>query len=300
MISKKLRREIPLHLMILPGFIVVLIFNYIPMAGIVIAFQKFIPAKGLFGEQKWIGLDNFRYVVQLPNFYEVVYNTIFIAMMKILFGLLVPIIIAILINEVRSTGLKKGIQTAIYLPHFLSWVVLGGIFIDMLSPSNGIVGNLFKALNMEPIFFLGDNNWFPIVMIATETWKEFGYGTIIYLAAITGIDPNLYEAAQIDGANRWKQILHVTLPGMRVVIVLLMVLSMGNILNAGFDQIFNLYSPPVYESGDIIDTFVYRIGLLDAQYGVATAVGLFKSLVAFIMISSSYYLARRFADYRLF
>jgi putative aldouronate transport system permease protein len=153
---------------------------------------------------------------------------------------------------------------------------------------------------MEPIFFLGDNNWFPIVMIATETWKEFGYGTIIYLAAITGIDPNLYEAAQIDGANRWKQILHVTLPGMRVVIVLLMVLSMGNILNAGFDQIFNLYSPPVYESGDIIDTFVYRIGLLDAQYGVATAVGLFKSLVAFIMISSSYYLARRFADYRLF
>jgi putative aldouronate transport system permease protein len=300
MISKKLRREILLHLMILPGFIVVLIFNYIPMAGIVIAFQKFIPAKGLFGEQKWIGLDNFRYVVQLPNFYEVVYNTIFIAMMKILFGLLVPIIIAILINEVRSTGLKKGIQTAIYLPHFLSWVVLGGIFIDMLSPSNGIVGNLFKALNMEPIFFLGDNNWFPIVMIATETWKEFGYGTIIYLAAITGIDPNLYEAAQIDGANRWKQILHVTLPGMRVVIVLLMVLSMGNILNAGFDQIFNLYSPPVYESGDIIDTFVYRIGLLDAQYGVATAVGLFKSLVAFIMISSSYYLARRFADYRLF
>ncbi len=300
MISKKLRREIPLHLMILPGFIVVLIFNYIPMAGIVIAFQKFIPAKGLFGEQKWIGLDNFRYVVQLPNFYEVVYNTIFIAMMKILFGLLIPIIIAILINEIRSTGLKKGIQTAIYLPHFLSWVVLGGIFIDMLSPSNGIVGNLFKALNMEPIFFLGDNNWFPIVMIATETWKEFGYGTIIYLAAITGIDPNLYEAAQIDGANRWKQILHVTLPGMRVVIVLLMVLSMGNILNAGFDQIFNLYSPPVYESGDIIDTFVYRIGLLDAQYGVATAVGLFKSLVAFIMISSSYYLARRFADYRLF
>jgi putative aldouronate transport system permease protein len=300
MISKKLRREIPLHLMILPGFIVVLIFNYIPMAGIIIAFQKFIPAKGLFGEQKWIGLDNFRYVVQLPNFYEVVYNTIFIAMMKILFGLLVPIIIAILINEVRSTGLKKGIQTAIYLPHFLSWVVLGGIFIDMLSPSNGIVGNLFKALNMEPIFFLGDNNWFPIVMIATETWKEFGYGTIIYLAAITGIDPNLYEAAQIDGANRWKQILHVTLPGMRVVIVLLMVLSMGNILNAGFDQIFNLYSPPVYESGDIIDTFVYRIGLLDAQYGVATAVGLFKSAVAFIMISSSYYLARRFADYRLF
>lgn len=300
MISKKLKHEIPLHLMILPGLIIVIIYNYIPMAGIIIAFQKFIPAKGLFGKQRWVGFDNFRYVMGLPNFYNVIFNTVFIATMKIIFGLVVPIIIAILINEVKNAKLKKGIQTTIYLPHFLSWVVLGGIFIDMLSPSNGIIGNLFKALNLEPIFFLGDNKWFPIVMIATETWKEFGYGTIIYLAAITGIDPNLYEAAQIDGANRWKQILYVTLPGMRVVIVLLMVLSMGNILNAGFDQIFNLYSPPVYQSGDIIDTFVYRIGLLDAQYGVATAVGLFKSIVAFVMISFSYYFARRFADYKIF
>lgn len=300
MISKKFKREIPLHLMILPGFIIILIYNYIPMAGIVIAFQKFRPAKGLFGKQEWIGLENFRYVMGLPNFYHVIFNTVFIATMKIIFGLVIPIIIAILINEVRSTKLKKGIQTAIYLPHFLSWVVLGGIFIDMLSPSNGIVNNLLKAFNMEPVFFLGDNKWFPFVMIMTESWKEFGYGTIIYLAAITGIDPTLYEAAKIDGANRWRQMLHVTLPGMRVVIVLLMVLSMGNILNAGFDQIFNLYSPPVYQSGDIIDTFVYRIGLLEAQYGVATAVGLFKSLVALVMISSSYIFARRFADYKIF
>lgn len=300
MISKKLKREIPLHLMILPGFIIILIYNYIPMAGIIIAFQKFRPAKGLFGKQEWVGLENFRYVMGLPNFYNVIFNTIFIATMKIIFGLVIPIVIAILINEVRSTKLKKGIQTAIYLPHFLSWVVLGGIFIDMLSPSNGIVGNLFKSLNMEPIFFLGDNKWFPFVMIMTESWKEFGYGTIIYLAAITGIDPTLYEAAQIDGASRLRQMLHVTLPGMRVVIVLLMVLSMGNILNAGFDQIFNLYSPPVYQSGDIIDTFVYRIGLLEAQYGVATAVGLFKSVVASVMISFSYFFARRFADYKIF
>lgn len=300
MISKKLKREIPLHLMILPGFIIILIYNYIPMAGIVIAFQKFRPAKGLFGKQEWIGLENFRYVMELPNFYHVIFNTIFIATMKIILGLVIPIIIAILINEVRSTKLKKGIQTAIYLPHFLSWVVLGGIFIDMLSPSNGIVNNLLKLFNMEPVFFLGDNKWFPFVMVMTESWKEFGYGTIIYLAAITGIDPTLYEAAKIDGANRWRQMLHVTLPGMRVVIVLLMVLSMGNILNAGFDQIFNLYSPPVYQSGDIIDTFVYRIGLLEAQYGVATAVGLFKSIVALVMISSSYIFARRFADYKIF
>jgi putative aldouronate transport system permease protein len=196
--------------------------------------------------------------------------------------------------------LKRGIQTAIYLPHFLSWVILGGVFIDILSPSGGLVNNILQLFRLKPIFFLGDNKWFPFTMVTTETWKEFGYGTIIYLAAITGIDPSLYEAARMDGANRWKQMLHVTLPGMKMVIVLLMVLSLGNLLNAGFDQIFNMYSPPVYQSGDIIDTFVYRIGILDAQFGVATAVGLFKSLVSLTFISVSYYFAYRFADYRIF
>lgn len=286
--------------MILPGFILLLIFSYLPMAGIIIAFQKFIPAKGLFGNQKWIGLDNFRYVLDLPNFGSVIWNTISIAVMKIVLGLIIPIIFAILINEVTNNTLKRSVQTLIYLPHFLSWVVLGGILIDILSPSGGIVNGFIKTLGFEPIFFLGDNKWFPATMVLTETWKEFGYGTIIYLAAITGIDPSLYEAARIDGANRWKQTLNITLPGMKMVIVLLMVLSLGNLLNAGFDQIFNLYSPPVYQSGDIIDTFVYRIGLLDAQYGVATAVGLFKSVVSFTLISVSYFFAYKFADYRIF
>lgn len=286
--------------MILPGFITLLIFSYLPMAGIVIAFQKFIPAKGLFGDQKWIGFKNFEYVLNMPNFDNIMWNTISIAMAKIILGLIIPIIFAILINEVTNNALKRGIQTLIYLPHFLSWVVLGGILIDILSPSGGILNSFIKSLGFEPIFFLGDNKWFPSTMVLTETWKEFGYGTIIYLAAITGIDPSLYEAARIDGANRWKQTLHITLPGMRMVIVLLMVLSLGNILNAGFDQIFNLYSPPVYESGDIIDTFVYRIGLLEAQYGVATAVGLFKSVVSFTLISVSYFFAYKFADYRIF
>lgn len=298
--KSRIKNEFPLHLMMLPGLILLLIFSYLPMAGIVIAFQKFIPAKGLFGAQEWIGLENFRYVMQMPNFFGVIRNTITIALGKIVLGLIIPIVYAILINEVRNSTLKKGIQTAIYLPHFLSWVVLGGIFIDLLSPSGGIVNNLLTKLGIEPIFFLGDNKWFQPTMILTETWKEFGYGTIVYLAAITGIDPSLYEAARIDGANWFKQTLHVTLPGMKTVIVLLMVLNLGNILNAGFDQIFNLYSPPVYETGDIIDTFVYRIGLLDAQYGVATAVGLFKSLVSFIFISVSYFFAYRFADYRIF
>jgi len=270
------------------------------MAGLIIAFQKFIPAKGLFGHQKWIGLDNFKYVINMPNFYGIIWNTLFISLMKIILGLAIPIIIAILINEVINSTLRRSVQTLIYLPHFLSWVVLGGILIDILSPSDGILNGLIKSLGFQPIFFLGDNKWFPTTMILTDTWKEFGYGTIIYLAAITGIDPSLYEAARIDGASRWKQVLNITLPGMKMVIVLLMVLSLGNMLNAGFDQIFNLYSPPVYQSGDIIDTFVYRIGLLDAQFGVATAVGLFKSLVSFTLISVSYFCAYKFADYRIF
>jgi putative aldouronate transport system permease protein len=286
--------------MLLPGVILLFIFHYLPMAGILISFQKFNPAKGLFGAQKWIGLDNFRYVLSLPSFFTVIWNTVIISISKIILGMIVPIIFSILINEVKNSGLKRCIQTVIYLPHFLSWVVLGGIFIDILSPSGGLVNNFLGLFGVDPIFFLGDNKWFQFTTIFTETWKEFGYGTIVYLAAITGIDPNLYEAAHMDGANRWRQVLHITLPGIKAVVVVLMVLNLGNILNAGFDQIFNLYSPPVYQTGDIIDTFVYRIGLLDAQFGVATAVGLFKSVISFAFISCAYFFAYKFADYKIF
>lgn len=286
--------------MMLPGVILLIVFSYVPMAGVIIAFQRFVPAKGLFGAQEFIGLENFRYVFNLPNFGGVIYNTVIIAVFKIILGLIVPLIVTILINELKNVLLKKGIQTAIYLPHFLSWVVLGGIFIDILSPSDGIVNRIIEMFGGESIFFLGSNETFRGTMIVTETWKEFGYGTIVYLAAVTGIDPGLYEAAKIDGANRWQQIWHVTLPGIRIVIVLMTVLSLGNVLNAGFDQIFNLYSPPVYASGDILDTFVYRIGLLDAQFGVATAVGLFKSIISFVFVSVSYLAAFKFADYELF
>lgn len=298
--TKKMWRELPLHLMMLPGLVLIVLFSYVPMAGIIIAFQKFIPAKGLFGDQRWVGLDNFRYVMNLPNFSQVLWNTLFISGLKLILGLIVPIIFAILLNELKNEVIKRSVQTTIYLPYFLSWVVLGGILIDILSPSSGIVNQLLGALGINKIFFLGDNQWFPFTLVSSDIWKNFGYGTIVYLAAITGIDPGLYESATIDGANRWHKIWHITIPGMRMVIVLLTVLSLGQLLNAGFDQVFNLYSPQVYESGDILDTFVYRIGLLDAQYGVATAVGLFKSLVSLILISSSYFVAYRFAKYRIF
>lgn len=296
----KWRRELPLHVMILPGLILIVLFSYIPMAGITIAFQRFIPAKGLFGDQQWVGWDNFEYVMSLPNFTQVLWNTLFISSFKLILGLIVPIVFAVLLNELKNNVIKRSVQTAIYLPYFLSWVVLGGILIDILSPSGGIVNGFLGLLGIPKIFFLGDNEWFPFTLIASDVWKNFGYGTIVYLAAITGIDPGLYEAATIDGANRWRKIWHITIPGMRMVIVLLSVLSLGQLLNVGFDQVFNLYSPQVYESGDILDTFVYRIGLLDAQYGVATAVGFFKSVISLTLISGSYFLAYRFAKYRIF
>lgn len=286
--------------MLLPGLVMIILFSYVPMAGVMIAFQKFIPAKGLFGDQKWVGLDNFEYVMNLPSFTQVLWNTLFISSLKLILGLIIPLVFAILLNELASNVIKRSVQTAIYLPYFLSWVVLGGILIDILSPSGGIVNEFLGWFGVSKIFFLGDNDWFPFTLIASDVWKNFGYGTIVYLAAITGIDPGLYEAATIDGANRWHKTWHITIPGIRMVIVLLSVLSLGQLLNAGFDQVFNLYSPQVYESGDILDTFVYRIGLLDAQYGVATAVGFFKSIISLTLISSSYFLAYRFAKYRIF
>lgn len=297
-ISKRLR-ELPLHIMLLPGVLLTIIFSYIPIAGVVIAFQKFVPAKGIF-ESKWIGFENFIYVFNLPSFGNVLWNTIFIAVMKIIAGLIVPIIVALLLNEVVGKYFKRTIQTIIYFPYFLSWVILGGILIDILSPSSGIVNDVIKLLGFEPVFFLGNDKWFPFTLVISDTWKEFGYSTIVYLAALTAIDQHLYEAAIVDGANRWKQTLHITIPGMMPIVMLMTVLSLGNVLNAGFDQVFNLYSPMVYSTGDIIDTFVYRLGLLQAQYGVATAVGLFKSVIAFGLIVLSNFLANRYAGYRIF
>ena len=289
----------PLHLLLLPGLLLVLVYSYVPMLGVAIAFQKFTIFSGWFGSP-WIGLDNFKFVLDMPNTGQVVWNTIFIACMKIAFGLFVPIVVALLLNEVSRPFIKRGVQTLIYLPHFLSWVILGGILIDLLSPSEGIVNAMLGKLGIEPIFFLADNRWFPAVLIASDVWKEFGFSTIVYLAAITSVNPTLYEAAVVDGANRWKQTFHVTLPGMMPIIVLMVTLSLGNVLNAGFDQVFNLANPLVYESGDILDTLIYRIAFNDAQYGVATAVGLFKSVVSFLLISVSYWLAYRFANYRIF
>lgn len=292
-------RELPLHLMLIPGLALLLVFHYVPMFGIVMAFEDFKPAKGFFGS-KWVGWDNFVYMAKLPNMGSVLYNTVFIAVLKIIVGMIVPIFVALMLNEIGSKPYKRIVQTVVYFPHFLSWVILGGVLMDVLSPSTGIVNDVIRLFGGKPVYFLGDKGWFPYTMVITAVWKNFGYDTIVYLAALTNVDRNLYEAASIDGATRMQQTWHVTLPGILPIVTLMGVLNLGNILNAGFDQIFNLYSPSVYSTGDIIDTFVYRLGLEQAQFSVSTAVGLFKSVISIIMVSLANYLAGRYANYRVF
>jgi putative aldouronate transport system permease protein len=294
------KTEIPLHLMLIPGIIITFVFGYLPLAGLTVGFQRFVPARGLFGKQQWVGLDNLALIFSFPNTPNVIRNTIVIAFGKIVLGLLIPIVVTLLLNELKSSRIKRTIQTVIYFPYFISWIVYAALLLDLLSPSSGLVNKFLGLFGAEPIFFLGDNRYFQGTIILTDVIKNFGYGTVVYMAAITGIDPNLYEAAEIDGAGRWRQTLHITLPGLQMVIVLMMVLSLGNVLNAGFDQIFNMYSAYVYESGDIIDTMMYRMGIEQAMFGPSTAMGLFKSLVSLVFISGSYYIAYKMFDYRIF
>ena len=284
--------------MLLPGMILLIIFSIIPLFGLLIAFEEYVPAKGILGS-KWVGLENFSYMFLIPDTIQVIKNTIIIAVAKIIAGIFIPVIFALLLNEVRNRFYKRLIQTVVYMPYFLSWVILGSVFSTMLS-LDGIINNFIQAIGIEPIMFLGSNTWFRPVIVITDVWKNFGYGAIVYLAALTSVDANLYEAAAIDGASRFKQLLHITLPALVPTIVLMTTLSLGNVLNAGFDQIFNLYNPLVYETGDIIDTYVYRMGLVDLQFSLGTAVGLMKSVVSFGLITISYFLANRFAGYKIF
>lgn len=295
---KSFKLETPLHLMLIPGIIVTLIYAYGPMAGIVMAFQRFRPTLG-FLESKWIGWDNFRYVFALPDFMQVLWNTLIIAVLKIVFGLAIPLLLALLLNEVTKNYFKRLVQTSIFLPFFLSWTVLAGVIFEIFS-YNGPVNSMLGTVNVEPIMFMGSDGWFRAILVGSDVWKGMGYNMIIFLAAITGINPSLYEAAVVDGAGKWKQMVHITLPGMSQIIILISVLSLGGILNAGFEQILLLYNPTVYGSADVIDTFVYRMGLFDQQYGPAAAIGLFKSVISLLLVGLSYMMAYRLSNYRIF
>lgn len=299
-------RQLSFHAMLFLPCLLLFLFSYLPIFGLLMVFQDFQPGFG-FLHSKWVGLNNFRTVFLLPDFLPALRNTLLIAIGKIIGNIVVPVTFALMLNEVRNRFFKKAAQTITYLPYFLSWVVLAGILRNFLTQGNtaadtGFLNTVLVNMGIiqTPVSFLGDKAIFPWTMIVSDIWKNFGYNAIVYLAALTGIDPGLYEAAAIDGAGRWKQTWHITLPGIVPIITLMTVLAIGNILNAGFDQIFNLYSPSVYSTGDIIDTLVYRLGLVNQQYSLSAAVGFFKSIVSGILIVVSYKLADKLAGYRVF
>lgn len=298
--TKKKRNSFVKHywIMLLPALLWLVLFNIKPMFGVVMAFQDFNPGLGIWGSE-WVGLENFEYMFSLKDTWSILYNTLFIAILKIIGNLVVPLVFALMLNEITNSTFKKSVQTIVYLPHFISWVILAGILKDLFSLS-GPINQIVTFFGGEATIFFAKDYMFPWLVVGSDVWKEFGFNAVVFLAALTGISPSLYEAAAIDGAGRWKRMLHITLPGIIPTIVLIGVLSLSNILNAGFDQIFNLYNPLVYSTGDIIDTWVYRTGLNDMQYSLATAVGLLKSVVGFIMITGSYGLAYKFAGYRIF
>ncbi len=296
--NKRRHKQWPYHLIMLPGMIFLIIFHLVPMGGLLMVFQDFMPIKGLFGS-RFVGLKNFERLFKLPTFWRVLRNTVVISVGKLVLVMVASVIFALLLNECRHVKYKRIIQTTVYLPHFLSWVILAVMFSNVFSYT-GIVSQIAQMFGGEPTMFMISNSWFRKILIGGEIWKEFGYGAIVYVAAITGIDPTLYEAAGIDGAGRWKKMWYITLPSIIPTIVLMTTLNIGKLLKGGFDQVFNLYSPLVYETGDIIDTYVYRMGLVDLQYSNGTAVGLFQSLIGFILLVIAYKLADKLVGYRAF
>jgi putative aldouronate transport system permease protein len=282
-------------MMMLPSLIYYVIYKYIPMGGLTIAFQDYNIMDG-FWNSPWVGLKHFREVFTNREFVHLLSNTLLISLYKIGFGAIPDLLLAILLNEVRVRWFKKLVQTAVYFPYFLSWVIVYGMMLMFLSPGTGLVNFILKDWGFEPINFLTSNEWFRSLLVSSEIWKDVGVGSIIYLAAIAGIDPQLYEASVMDGAGRWRQVWHITLPGIRNVFVLLLILKMGGVLDAGFTQIYVMYNSLVYETADIIDTWVFRRGLEQMQYGYAAAVGMFKSVVGLIMIITANQIAKRFGD----
>lgn len=293
-----LKQTWPLHVFLLPSVVLLLIFSYTPMVGFVIGFQDFKPWLGIFGSP-FVGWKHFKFMFHDPTAVQVIWNTLVIAVLKIIAGSLAPFIFALLLNEVRIVIFKRVVQSLVYLPHFISWVILGGILTDLLS-TNGMINQLLLAVGLDRIFFLGSGNWYRFTLVVSDVWKDFGFGTIIYLAAMAGINPNMYEAADIDGANNLQKTIHITIPSVIPIAIVIVTLALGNILNAGFDQVFNTYNPLVYPKGDIIDTYVYRIGLQQGSFSFATAVGFFKSVIGFILIATTYRLASKYANYRIF
>ncbi|MNI38211.1 putative multiple-sugar transport system permease YteP [compost metagenome] len=273
----------PLYLISIPGLIYFVIFKYIPLFGSVIAFQNYNIFKGVSGSP-WVGLVHFKRLFLYPEFMNILKNTLLLGLYDLVFAFPIPIILALLLNEIRINGYKRVLQTVLYMPHFLSWVIVGGMIIGLLSPTTGIVNQVLEWFNIEPIYFLGENSYIRSILIGSSIWKDSGWGTIIYLAAIAGINPDLYEAAEIDGAGKLRQVLSITIPTILPTITILLLLHIGNFLDFGFERVFLFLNPLNSANGEILDTYVYRAGLVDRQYSFTTAIGLFKSVVGLFLI----------------
>ena len=288
-------RDKYLYIMLLLPLLYLIIFKYLPMLGLQIAFKDYKIHDGMWGST-WVGMKHFARLFRSPDFYSTLSNTIVLSFMNILFGFPMPIVLAILLNEVMCMPFKRVTQSLLYMPHFISWIVLGGIITSLLSPSSGVINAFIKSLGNEPIYFMGDTGWWRVVYVLSGIWKEAGWGTIIYLAAITGINGELYEAARIDGANKFRQIWHITLPGIRPTIGILLIMRMGQVLQIGFEQIYSLQNDMVLSVSDVISTYEYRIGLLSMQYSYTTALGLFKGVVGLIFVVSTNYIVNKLSD----
>ncbi len=287
-----------IFLMLVPAIVYYFIFKYIPMYGATLAFKDYHIKAGIWGSP-WVGLKHFEQLFGMKSFLEVFRNTILISAYKLLFGFPMPIIFAILLNEMKGDRAKKAVQTISYLPHFLSWVVLGSIFIQFLSPSTSPLVYLMEKMGMKPIYFLTSPEHFRSVLVITSIWKSIGWGSIVYLGSLGNIDTELYDAASVDGCNRLQKIWHVTLPGLTPVITIMLLLEIGKLLNDDFDQVYNLYNAAVYRVGDVISTYIYRVGLLGVNYSLATAAGLFKNVLALTLILGANAITKRINDYGL-
>lgn len=292
---KDIRKNYDLYLLLIPGLVMIVLFKYVPMYGITIAFKDFNIFEGIMKSQ-WVGFENFQKLFTTPEFFRIFRNTLLISCYKIIFNFPLPIIIAICLNEMRCLKLKKTIQTVIYLPHFLSWVIVAGIFSSVLSTSGGIVNSLIENFGGQPIPFLMSKQWFRSILVLTDGWKTMGWGSIIYIAAISGIDQELYEAAEMDGAGRLKKIWHITLPMLSSTIVLMLILRLGTIMVDGQEQVLMLYNPTVYETGDILTTYVYRMGIGKMDYSFSSAVGLLNSVISLFLVLSGNYISGKLTN----
>ncbi|KRE36739.1 protein lplB [Paenibacillus sp. Soil724D2] len=278
--------------MIVPGLLFFIIFIYIPLCGSIIAFQDYNIFNGVF-HSKFVGLKHFENLFAYPEFYRVLKNTLIISLYQLVLGFPTPIILALLLNEVRKMLFKRIIQTVLYLPHFLSWVIVGGLFINLLSPRVGMINEMITYFGGEPIFFVQEPGYFRSIIVSSGIWKEVGWGTIIYLAALAGINPELYESAEMDGAGKFRQVFSITLPSILPTIAILFLLRIGSIMDTGFEQIYMFLNPLVYDVGEVFDTYIYRVGLLGAQFSATTAIGIFKSVVGFILIIAANQLSKK-------